>query len=317
MANVKMTEDTMQWVNRIFQQQGMVLLDKPKLIRDMPWSRVEQLATNQGSVYLKHMAPLFAIEGKLIVYLSKQVTHHVPQVLAIDEAVGLLLMRDAGKPLRNLLQVQYQTPLSCDALSCYAAIQQACIPHVNSLISRGVPDWRLQYLPSLYENLLSQETMLNADGLTAIELTQLRRLQPMLVELCEQLVSFEIPETIEHGDFHDNNVLIQDKRITINDWGDATISHPFFSGVSWLESAKRTHGFDEQHSDYQQQLSAYLSVWQNFGDIPELTAGFQLAKRIRPIVFAISFSRINACKGIEDYPQYRGYIADALRLFMA
>lgn len=306
-----------QWAEAILRQQGMVLLDKPKLIRDMPWSRVEQLTTNQGHVYLKQMTPLFEIEGQLVLYLLAHVTKCVPTVLAIDEEANCFLMLDAGMPLRDFLQMQYQVSPVCEALTCYATIQQQCIPHVDNLFSLGVPDWRLQRLPALYESLISQKKMLIADGLTKEELTQLRSLQPTLIDLCMKLAAFGIPETIEHGDFHDNNVLVDDKRITVNDWGDATITHPFFSCVSWLESARRNHGFDEQHVYYQTALNAYLSAWRDFGDIAKLSMVFELAKRIRPVVFAMSFSRINACSGIEKYPQYRGYIAEALRIFMA
>ena len=47
------------------------------------------------------------------------------------------------------------------------------------------------------------------DPLTKNELNQLGLLQPTFFDLCLQLAGFNIPETIEHGDFHDNNVLVQ------------------------------------------------------------------------------------------------------------
>ena len=70
-----------QWAHAILQRQGMTRLGQPKLIRDMPWSKVEQLKTEQGPVYLKQMTPLFAIEGRLMMYLSAHVTSRVLQVL--------------------------------------------------------------------------------------------------------------------------------------------------------------------------------------------------------------------------------------------
>ena len=316
MMTRRKTQNPSQWADIILQQQGMIRLGQPKLIRDMPWSKVEQLKTEQGPVYLKQMAPLFAIEGRLLMYLSAHVTSPVPQVLAIDEDMGCFLMLDAGRPLRELFQNQYQTSLACEALACYASIQQQCIPHIDDLLLLGVPDWRLRHLPSLFENLIAQDSQLIADGLTKKELQQLRLLQPAFLDLCMQLADFNIPETIEHGDFHDNNVLILNQHITINDWGDTTITHPFFSCVAWLESAKRNHEFDEQHENFQRPLTTYLSAWHAVGDIPKLLKAYQLARKIRPIVFSLSFSRINACLGIENYPEYRGYIADALRIFI-
>ena len=40
---------------------------------------------------------------------------------------------------------------------------------------------------------------------------------------------FGIPETIQHDDLHDGQVFVQDGRYLLLDWGDACVSHPFFT----------------------------------------------------------------------------------------
>ena len=48
-------------------------------------------------------------------------------------------------------------------------------------------------------------------------------------EACAELGAAGIPETIQHDDLHDAQVFVRDDRYLLLDWGDACISHPFFS----------------------------------------------------------------------------------------
>ena len=54
-------------------------------------------------------------------------------------------------------------------------------------------------------------------------------------EACEELASYGIPETIQHDDFHDGQVFVRDGRYLLMDWGDACVSHPFFTLSVTLE----------------------------------------------------------------------------------
>ena len=59
-----------------------------------------------------------------------------------------------------------------------------------------------------------------------------RRLEaslPWVREACEELAAAGIPETIQHDDLHDAQVFVRDGRYLLLDWGDACVSHPFFS----------------------------------------------------------------------------------------
>jgi Ser/Thr protein kinase RdoA (MazF antagonist) len=53
--------------------------------------------------------------------------------------------------------------------------------------------------------------------------------------MAEELASYGVPETLQHDDLHDGQVFIRDDRQLILDWGDAVISHPFFTLSVTLE----------------------------------------------------------------------------------
>jgi hypothetical protein len=79
----------------------------------------------------------------------------------------------------------------------------------SDLLALGVPDRRLTLLPTLYEQLLDEQTALligQPDGLTADEYTRLRSWIPQVQALCTELAQYNIPMTLHHDDFHDANI---------------------------------------------------------------------------------------------------------------
>ncbi len=58
---------------------------------------------------------------------------------------------------------------------------------------------------------------------------------PRVGEMCDELAGYGLPETIQHDDFHDGQVFVRDGRYLLLDWGDACVSHPFFTLSVTLE----------------------------------------------------------------------------------
>ncbi len=44
-----------------------------------------------------------------------------------------------------------------------------------------------------------------------------------------------------------------------------------------------------------------------------LRKAFEVAKILHLFVFAMGFSRIKSCPGIENFPRFKGYVAGSLR----
>lgn len=308
MSNV---DECVTWGKDVLSSLGYDMQGEPQVVREVPWSQVYCLETSKGRVFLKYMDSEFAFEPVLLKYLRDNVTQNVTDVIASNEQLSCFLMRDAGEPLRPILKADCNQELFSRALTLYAGIQISCIQHVEQLISLGINDWRLDKIPRFFEAFLTQKEMLLTDGLLEPEIETLQQLTPAVTSLCKKLQTYGIPETIEHCDFHDNNILIRDSVMTINDWGDACISHPFFSCVSALESAKRNHKVRDE--ELEPALRKYLEKWKSYGTQADLHEAFKLARTIRYFTFALSFSRIKSCPGIDRYPQFNGYIAEALR----
>eukprot|EP01037_Dinobryon_pediforme_P014768 gene14768-14898_t len=140
----------------------------------------------QYTIQVQNLEDLSSISSRFVDTLSK-----TPGFLDVNSDLQI-----------NSLQVNVK--IDRDRAS-YFGITIACIPYVDKLIEMGVNDWRLKNLPTLYQNFMNQESLLKADGMLVSEIEVLKKFVPRFQSLCEKLSNFSIPETLEHGDFHDNN----------------------------------------------------------------------------------------------------------------
>ena len=304
------------WARNTLNQYGYHILDVPRMVRSMPWSTVISFQTSEGSVYLKYMEKDFAYEPALLEYLNKQKFPNLPSIIAINKGDNSFLMKDAGDPLRVTLRESYNTSLVCLVLRSCAKLQIACISHANSLIKLGASDWRLNKLPQLYQNFLSRKQLLIADGLTLNEIEVLQSLSGLFENLCQSLEAFSIPETLEHGDFHDNNVLLSKDKITINDFGDSTVSHPFFSITSFLSNTKRHYDFNGFSNIYVILRDCYLQEWEICANKDVLLQAFDIALLVQPFIAGMNLARIESCPDSDVLLEYHGHMAEQLRILI-
>lgn len=307
------SQDQYFWAHHTLNSLGYRTLGDPIIIRDRPWSCVGCYKTSRGKVYLKSMAEPYANEANLLEFLNKKKIQHITHVISSNSELSCFLMTEAGDPLRENQISQFDLEKFCRYLEIYAKIQIICIPLVDDLLTINLPDWRVEILPELYKKFIQQRDLLINDGLFPSEIALLEQAHPVIDAICKRLGSYNIPETLEHGDFHDNNILIQGKTITINDWGDSTISHPFFSLAATLDSAKRNHQLQKSDHRYEVARDAYLCLWQQFGTLEQLREAFSIATTLHRFIFALGFSRIYSCPGIENFPRFKGYVAGSLR----
>ncbi|HAT9121167.1 TPA: aminoglycoside phosphotransferase family protein, partial [Legionella pneumophila subsp. pneumophila] len=186
-----------------------------------PWSYVVRFDTSDGYIYLKHTPELFALEPIIIQILHEQFHASVPIVIALNTELNCFLMKDAGKPLRGILKQKFDEAFLCRAIDQFTLLQIAVADHVDVFLDIGVPDYRLEKLPGLYKELISQKDLLTAEGLSEIEISKLVALLPKVFNLCKKLSDYSIKQTIVQPDFNDNNTLIDEvsKKITIIDLG--------------------------------------------------------------------------------------------------
>jgi hypothetical protein len=217
-----------------------------------PWSTVLRIPTADGDVWFKANADALRHEAALVTLLSSRRPDCVPPLLAADLRRGWMLMSDAGTQLRRLQEEERDLGRWVDVLPLYAGLQIDLAGDVDELLALGVPDVRLATLPQRYERLVAE-----------LELERrFRDAVPRVAELCEELAAFGIPDTIQHDDLHDGQVFVRDGRYLLLDWGDACVSHPFFTLSVTLEGVLAWGVDDVEGSvDTTPFRDAYLRPW--------------------------------------------------------
>jgi len=249
-----------------------------------PWATALRIPTDGGDVWFKANMPGLEHESRLVALLARRRPDAIPPLLAHDPESGWMLMADAGERLRDIVERERDLTRWRDILPLYAGVQVDLTPDADACVALGVPDIRLDTLPAQAEALLGEVAGLDPDirGRLAAAL-------PEIEELCDELASFGIPDTIQHDDFHDAQVYVRDGRYLLLDWGDACVSHPFFTLAVTLDGVIAWGVDDVEHSEptepYQDD---YLGPFLARHDEKDLAAACSIARRLGWVCRAVN-----------------------------
>jgi Phosphotransferase enzyme family len=249
-----------------------------------PWSTVMRVPTQRGDLYFKANADALQFEAALVTLLAARRPDCVPPLLAVDSERGWMLMADAGTRLREF--VEHARDLSCwlEILPLYAGLQIDMAGDVERMLAAGVPDLRLPTLPEKFGEMLDE-----LDQLQAGDRRRLIASIPRVREMCDELAAYGLPETIQHDDLHDGQVFVREGRYLLLDWGDACISHPFFTLAVTLEGQLAWGLFDVQDSvDVKPFRDAYLGPFARISGAVDLVAASVTALRLGWVCRAVN-----------------------------
>ena len=100
----------------------------------------------------------------------------------------------------------------------------------------GVPDWRMQNLHNVYRDFIHDEARLSEWNLTDDERRLIDSSEALFVKMCDELEQLNLPDTLNHSDFHPNAMLLDTgtDEINIIDLGEVTIGNPLLPLSSCL-----------------------------------------------------------------------------------
>lgn len=286
------------------------------------WSTVMRVPTDQGTLFFKATAGETIYEIAFTEMAAGWFPDSFPDLLAVDTARGWMLMRDGGEQLRASIRPTKDVKPWEPVIVKYAELQIGLSRHVDEILALGIPDHRLAALPALYSQLLTDTPSLMIDqekGLTSAEFQQLQNLTPRFKQICADLAAYGIPESVNHGDFHDGNVLLKNGRVTFFDWGDADVTHPFVSIRTWfvsMEIALELEDWAPPTPEMSRLLERYLEAWQAYGEKEALYQAYQLSRPVASIVKTLAWHQ--GITKMEDTvrAEYAWIVPEVLREFM-
>ena len=243
------------------------------------WSTAMRVPTDAGDVWFKANTEVLAFEAGLVALLAERQPDVVPAPLAWDEQTGWMLTADAGTMLRNVEPEEPWLDVWRDVLPRYAALQLAMADDVDAMLALGVPDVRLATLPERYAQVVDE---IGAER-------RFRDALPLVVDLCDRLASYGVAETIEHDDLHDAQIFVRDGRARVLDWGDACVTHPFFTLSVSLEGVLQWGLYDvEDAVDVAPFRDSYLAPFAAAYPGVDLAAAVEPALRLGWVCRAVN-----------------------------
>ena len=310
------------WIRSAVEQLSLRITGEIEQPHAYAWSTVMRVPTDAGMLFFKATAGETVYEIALTQKLAGWFPECLPELVAVDTARGWMLMRDGGEQLRASIRPAKDVRPWEPVITQYADLQIGIAEHVDELLALGIPDYRLAVLPALYSQLLTDEDSLmigQEKGLTTAEFERLLILAPRFEQICADLAAFGIPESLDHGDFHDGNVLVKNGGITFFDWGDASVTHPFVSLRTWfvsMEIALDLEDFAPPTSEMLALRDSYLARWEGFASKERLLEAYHLSRPAASIVKAllwhITISRLEG--PLRD--EYAWIVPEVLREFM-
>lgn len=251
------------WIDERLAELGLTRTGHSDQPHVRPWATVLRVPTNRGVVWFKANDESLRHEAAVVEAMVLRHCDAAPPLLCADTTTGWMLTADAGERLREVNARERSLDRWLDVLPRYARLQLGLAGDVAGLLAAGVPDRRLATLPAAYQQLLDQ---IDADH-------RFHDAVPMVADLCDELASFGVAELLQHDDLHDGQVFVREGRYAVLDWGDACISHPFFSLSVTLEGVL-AWGLDDVPGslDTQRFRDAYLAPFGEWCDGDPATA---------------------------------------------
>lgn len=319
--NPEWQEQAHNWIRSEAGKNSIQLTGEIEQPHAYAWSTVMRVSSSAGMLFFKATAAETVYEIALTKKMAEWFPDSLPDIISADPAHGWMLMRDGGEQLRASIRPTKNIKPWESVITRYADLQIGLASHVNEVLALGIPDHRLSRLPALYAQLLKDEDSLmigKEKGLTETEFQQLKELQPRFENICSDLAAIQIPESVNHGDFHDGNILLKDGRITFFDWGDASVTHPFVSLRTFFVSIEIA--LDLEDYSFTPAMAAllelYLKPWQPFASPASLQTAYRLSKPVASIVKTLSWhTTISRLEGsLRD--EYAWIVPEVLREFM-
>ena len=283
------------WIHQELAKRSIKVVGPIEQHHIRPWSTVLLVPTDRGNIYFKATAEVLGHEPAVSQAISRWQPDLIPEVLAIDAERRWMLMVDGGQRLRDAFRAGLAVDSWSQILAKYALLQQTLSNHVEELLLFGVRDRRLSVLPGLFTELLSKREFLLIDrsgGITSSEYQRLLDRRPRVSEMCRQLAGFNIPASLHHNDLHDANIFIDKDSYLFFDWGDSSVSHPFFSLRTVFVSIENTFGLQEEHHIFEDLASDYLDAWRDYKSKEDLLHAFEISRRLWSISSAVKYQTL-------------------------
>lgn len=276
-------DNTEKWIAGVLEKNKYIINGPLEQVKVSDLSIILRIPIVNGELYFKGTGMAARYEAGLSHHLNMIHKGKSVDIVDINENEGWLLMCELGGGSLRQLRDKHVWQR---AINEYAKLQVSEIEYIHTLISLGLPDRRLHVLKDDIEKHLSG---MCATGLDEETTGKVMALKPELLQMCEEMEGV-VPYSIDHGDLHSANIRLVDNEIVFFDWGDATITHPFFSTrIFWHSIDDIIFSESEWLAMVNEFRPHYLEPWTKFASMHELERLLLLSDQLACVYRALSW----------------------------
>jgi hypothetical protein len=308
------------WIEERLAALGLTRTGPIDQVHVRPWSTVMRVPTGHGPVWFKANGALQFFEAALLQVVARRCPRRVTTPLAVDAGRGWLLLEDGGVRLREVLDGDPGLERWARILELYAELQIEVSPVRDELLAAGTPHRPLDSLVPGLEAMLADPAALQLpteDAVTGDELERLGRQLPRLGEICDRVAALGLPESVNHGDLHDGNMFVRDGSELFFDWGDSSVTHPFFSTVVPMRVLAHKLGIRQLDPRLERVRDAYIEPWAATFERRELRRIYDDAYRLGSLSRLLDhYEHVQASPDLAVEYDYAGQAAVGVRLLL-
>ena len=265
-------------------------------------SAVLKVPCDPAPVWFKASCRHFHAEPALTRLVVEMLPEYAPPMIATDVERGWLLMEDMpGADEAN--EDDPPSGMGATAGRIAATLHLRSLDHLDEIEAAGVPVRGLPETVHGFDEILASSVEL--DQLTHEELATARALRDDVHAVVDELASLGIPSTLVHGDLHPGNVAHDGDSLTLYDWSDAAVSHPF------LDLVHLTRSMPDDEAELA--MAAYADVWGSAYPGVDVARALELAPQVNWIFQMVTFEQIYHSQEDASYWEMRGVVARSLR----
>lgn len=241
-------------------------------------------------------------EATVIRTLAEWWPRNVPHVVGVDDRRNWMLMRELrGTPLHS-----WDEQDLADVARLVARMQIEQAAHAPRWLQLGCPDRGQRALEESLETIMLDlpRRLRDSGAITESQRAALATIDA--ARMSRELASYALPPlSIIHEDFRDGNVLRgPDGNLTLIDWNEIVLAHPFFMLQRFLwymapPPGVTRHHIAGTHEDRHRRTlrDAYLDEFTAFEPLQRLREAFLLSSRLAPVHDAY---RLTAAASLDD-----------------
>ena len=202
-----------------------------------------------------------------------------------------MLMPDVGGPTLDTLPDVARWE---EALRHFARAQISLVDQVEGLLALGCPARPLEQLADHIDALLANTPAMLLDqpgGLSGDQIDALRARAGQFKAMCADLACYDIPETLEHGDFAPGQIVLVGDSYVFIDWSDSSIAHPFFSLNFFSDLTELNHYLPDVPGLRLRLRNAYLEPWSGYEPVDRLIQAYEIAQPLSALHHAVTYHR--------------------------